>query len=221
MRYDEFRNKIKEYAFFRSNTFEHITDNSNLLRRQMVDWAKRGYIIKLKKSFYTLNDNDRKARFSLFFLANNLYLPSYISLESALSYYRMIPEKIAAVTSISSKKTQRFTNAYGNFIYHHISPKLYGDFVAEQDEFGNKFYLATPERAVVDFLYFKGIGGIKADIFEDSFRWQNTEKLNLKQLRIMGEKFNSPRLAQLIDLLIKKIRCNNARSIKNQTDKIH
>ncbi len=52
MRYDEFRNKIKEYVFFRSNIFEHITDSPNLLRRQMVDWVKRSYIVKLKKGFF-------------------------------------------------------------------------------------------------------------------------------------------------------------------------
>jgi len=206
MNYNEFRTATKNYPFFRSSIFTHITNNVALLRVQLVNWVKRGYIIKLKKGFYTLNENDRAAQFSLFFLANNLYSPSYISLESALSYYRMIPEKVVAITSISSKKTQRFVNSYGNFIYHHIAPKLYGDFAAAQDEFGNKFYLATPERALVDFLYFKGTAEIKEEIFEDSFRLQNTENLNLEQLKNIGKKFNSVKLEQMIDLLIKKIK---------------
>jgi len=206
MNYREFRTATKNYPFFRSSIFMHITNNAALLRVQLVDWVKRGYVIKLKKGFYTLNENDREAQFSQFFLANNLYLPSYISLESALSYYRMIPEKVMATTSISSKKTQRFVNSYGNFIYHHIAPKLFGDFVTVPDEFGNKFYLATPERALVDFLYFKGTGEIKEEIFEDSFRLQNTENVNLERLKNIGKKFNSAKLEHLISLLIKKIR---------------
>lgn len=205
MNYNEFRSVTQNYPFFRSNTFAHLTNNVSLLRVQIVNWVKRGYVIKLKKGVYTLNDNDRKVNFSLFFLANNLYSPSYVSLESALSHYRMIPEKVMAVTSISSKKTQRFVNGYGNFIYHHVAPKLYGNMVTAQDEFGNKFYLATPERALVDFLYFKGMGEIKKDFFADSLRLQNTEHLNLKQLKIIGKKFNSLRLERTLELLIEKI----------------
>src|SRR5688572_16621374 len=99
MNYTEFRNKVKKYPFFRSNIFVHLTDSVEVLRRQVSEWVDRGYIVQLKRGFYTLQEEDREVRFSQYFLANNLYSPSYISLETALSYYNFIPEQVHAVTS--------------------------------------------------------------------------------------------------------------------------
>lgn len=205
MHYTHFRDKIKSYPFFRSCLFEHLTDKPHILRRQLVDWLKKGYVIQLKRGMYALRLEDRSSFFSEYYLANNLYSPSYISLETALSYYQLIPERVQSITSITTKKTQQFQNSLGHFIYRHLKPNLYENFVVKQDEFKNNFYIATPEKAMIDFLYFKSKEMVKinADIFDMSFRFQNLQILNMDELKKVAKPFKQKKLLVLINLFIK------------------
>lgn len=208
MNYTTFRNKVKKYPFFHSNIFVHLTDNIGLLRRQVSDWVKKGYVIQLKRGFYTLGEENRQTGFSKYFLANNLYRPSYVSLESALSYYHFIPERVHTITSISSKKTQKFENPLGSFTYHHIKTKLYGGFVSKKDEFGNKFLIATPEKAISDFFYYQGrlLNEFDETIFDTSFRLQNLDLLSKKKLSVIADQFNQKKHSQLVELFIKQMK---------------
>ena len=61
---------------------------------------KSGDILKLKKGLYT----SVNSKTHLFCIANLLFAPSYISLESALSYWGLIPEKVNNITSITNKR---------------------------------------------------------------------------------------------------------------------
>jgi len=206
MKYNEFREQVKNYPFFRSNIFNHLTSKPNLLRRQMVDWVKRGLVVVLKRGVYTLNAADRARGLSPYFLANNLYSPSYVSLESAMSYYGFIPEKVSLITSVTTKKTQEFRNKIGDFKYHHVKSSLFDYFVTVQDEFGNNFYLATPEKALVDFMYIRmlKLPKIDDDIFVVSYRLQNLEKLDVKTLKMIAALYASEKINYLVKLLIKE-----------------
>lgn len=208
MNYISFRNKVSKYPFFHSNIFVHLTDKIDVLRRQVSEWVDRGYILQLKRGFYTLREEDRQVKFSRYFLANNLYSPSYISLESALSYYGLIPERVNAITSVSTKKTQKFENSLGVFIYRHIKTELYGGFVSQKDEFGNKFFMASPERAVIDFFYYqeKVLDKFDEAIFDASFRLQNLDLLNKSKLKAMAKAFTPRKPGQLVELFIKHMR---------------
>ena len=207
MKYEDFRKKVAGFPFFRSNIFTHLTDNPSLLRRQMVDWVKRGYVIPLKRGMYTLRDSDRETKFSLFYLANQLYSPSYISLESALSYYGFIPEGVYAVTSVTTKKTQSFENELGHFIYRNIQSSRFDGFTTVLDEFENSYNIASKERALIDFLFFhcKGLRDITEDIFTESFRFQNLESVDKKALRRTAESFDNVKLTKIVKLLIQHI----------------
>ena len=116
----------------------------------------------------------------------------------------MIPEAVHAVTSISPKKTQRFQNHFGLFQYYHIQKKCYGDYVSIKDEFGNPFFIATPERELVDFLYFRTRGLRKFDqsIFSESFRLQNLQMIDQDKLRETTGVFSQKKLLGLVELLI-------------------
>lgn len=207
MQYKEFKNKVKNYPVFRSNIFTALTNTPHVLRNQIVNWTKQGLVIALKRGLYTLNNDDRKVNFSNFFLAQELYSPSYISLESALSYYGFIPEKVVAITSITTKKTQKFSNSFGHFIYRHLKTPLFNDFIATKDEYGNNFYLASPEKAMIDFLYFQTRDmtniTITADIFDASFRFQNIENLDSTKLLTIANSFKNKKLCEITIMLCK------------------
>ena len=133
-----------------------------------------------------------------------LYSPSYISLATGLSFYGIIPEKVVAITSVTTKKTQSFENNYGRSSYHHITTPLYGDFVTKQDEFGNNFYIATRERAVIDFLYFNAryLKTIETDIFTQSFRFQNLDQLDKYEILRIAKNFPQAKMQRLTNMLV-------------------
>lgn len=120
-------------------------------RIQLDRWEKKGYLKKLKRGFYCLGGQELNQNF-LFYTANKIYAPSYVSLETALKYYGLIPEEIFQITSVSTKKTADFETSTGNFSYRHIKPDLYWGY--ELIEFAKRtILLADPEKAVLDYLY--------------------------------------------------------------------
>ena len=70
-----------------------VRDKITLLLRQ-------GIIVRVKKGLYTFGLDWARAPISREVLANLIYGPSYISLDYALGYYGMIPERVEEVGSV-------------------------------------------------------------------------------------------------------------------------
>lgn len=89
-------------------------------------------------------------------MANKIYGPSYVSREYALAYYGLIPEYVAEVTSMSTKRSRNFDTPIGRFSYVHIPPKLYQiNFNLVTVRNNETALLATAEKALADLLYFR------------------------------------------------------------------
>lgn len=204
MKYSEFREQVASLPYFRSNIFRHLTNQSNLLRRQIVDWQDKGYLFSIKRGIYTLRPEDRRVKVSPFAFATVIQPISYISLETALSYYQMIPERVGTITSVTPKKTQSFENALGHYQYHHIQKAAYGGFISLQDEGQNPFLIATPEKALLDFFYFRmrGVSHFDEHLFELSFRLQNVDTLNENKLLHFATLFQQSKLETLLHLFL-------------------
>lgn len=202
MRFQDFRDKVAKYPYFRSQMLSFLVENPQILQNQLVTWRKKGLITELKRSVYCFNE--QPTSISAFALAQVLYSPSYISLESALSYYQMIPEQVIRVTSISSKKTQRFQNSMGDFQYRHIKQSCFQGYVEKKDEFGQSFLIALPEKALVDYCYFQ-LRSLKKPIDQDwfdlSLRLQNMAQCDLEKVRFFAELFNYQKLMRAVAFL--------------------
>lgn len=203
MNYHEFRSRIAHYPYFRSNIFGQLTPKIDLLRSQLVGWVKKGYVYELKRGIYTLNDDDRKAKLTPDAIASILYSPSYITLEYALSFYQMIPERVTVITLVTTKKTQQFSNRFGHFTYRHIKKSCFQGFVQRADEFGNPFLIATPEKALLDYIYFHPTGTKKVEKnwFKESLRLQNIKILDMKKLHQFAKLFQQKKLMNYLTLL--------------------
>lgn len=119
--------------------------------RRLHEWQKKGYITKLIKGHYIFNSIEINETV-LFQIANVLTRPSYISLESALSYYHFIPEQSFSVTSVTTLKTNHYETPKGSFLYRSVKPSLFfGYRVLPSDR--RPVLMAEPEKAVLDFLY--------------------------------------------------------------------
>ncbi|MGB4407985.1 MAG: hypothetical protein WBI82_14080 [Sphaerochaeta sp.] len=115
---------------------------------------KQGKILRLRQGYYTFPALKAEGD-APFYFANKLYDPSYISLESALAFYGMIPEGVIQITSVTARKTKSFRNPFGTFIYRSVKPELMFGYTREKSSYSNNWsmLLAEPEKALLDFLY--------------------------------------------------------------------
>lgn len=119
--------------------------------RRLVEWQQKGYVQKIVNRWYRFADQPVDELY-LWYVSNRIYQPSYVSMESALSFYGLIPEAVCTLTSVSSLKTQRFETPLGVFAYHHIKPSLiFGYRLIAWKSF--QIRMAEPEKLMLDYLY--------------------------------------------------------------------
>lgn len=188
MKFNDFLEKYKDTQLIDSSTFELLAENPRDTRRQVAYWLKKGYLIALKKGIYVFGENYRKKELSSFFLANFLASPSYLSLEYALGFYDLIPEKVTVFTSVTTKKTQKYNNAFGVFQYRSIKKSLFFGYKRYLEN-GQPYFIASPEKVFLDYFYLsKGFSG-NFEEFE-SMRFQNLEIINVKKLKSFSFNYN-------------------------------
>lgn len=105
----------------------NLADGTSAARYGMVNKAlKKAEIIKIRRGLYILADKYRHKKLSKFFLASRIVPHSYISFESALSYYGWIPEHVTTVTSVlACGRTKKFTTPFGEFSFHQLPVNEY------------------------------------------------------------------------------------------------
>lgn len=140
--------------------------------------TKKNKIIKLKKSLYAL----KKEYISPYLIANRSYLPSYISFETALSYHHLIPETVYSITSATTKTSRDWTINGANYLYRTIKKEAYTGYVLKVVE-DNQIQIATPEKALADYLYFIYLGKIKT--WNDRLDIRSIDKKRLKEYLLL------------------------------------
>ena len=135
---------------FRSQDIKKIAPSFD--KKALIRWQQKGYIQKIRNTFYHFNDVERDECF-LYLGGNRIYTPSYISLETALSYYNLIPEATFTITSVTTLKTNLFQTSLATFSYRHIKPQLFFGF--QLMTYNNQtIKIATLEKTLLDYLYF-------------------------------------------------------------------
>mgnify|MGYP001559503672 CR=1 FL=1 len=194
-RRDTFFSPFLEFSYF---TKEQLRTSAQKL--SMSDSTFNSYIhkalrdaqiISLKKNHYVTRsfyDKHKTDTSYLFFLANMLLQPSYVSLEAALQYYGIFAEAVNfTTTSVTSKLPRQFMNRTGRYTYRNINEKLFTGFTHIKGDFD--FAIALPHKAVFDYLYYhthRFSKNVHADLLEelriDTDTISAKEKKNLKAL---------------------------------------
>lgn len=172
----------------------------------LVRWQEKGYILKLRNRWYVFNDAESGENIE-WLAANLIYAPSYISLHSALSWYNLIPDLIATTTSVTTRKTNKFSTPLGSFDYHSIKPELFSfGYVLENMDnsgkgTGRQIMIATPQKAILDFFYINSYYNTEKEI--EDLRLNETEL----QIIINSEFYQNLRKYQskALDQRIRKI----------------
>lgn len=207
MQFVDFQNQFSIYPLFSLQDVRKVF--SDFSYRQLDRWEKKGYLKKVKRGFYCFSTQNFNQDF-LFYVANKIYAPSYVSLEMALKYYGFIPEEIFQITSAGTKKTASFRTSVGNFSYRQIKTSLYWGY--QLVDFGQqKMLLAEPEKAVLDYLYintkFKTVAdfeGMRINI--DEFR----ARINLEKFQKYLVVFNNKQLSKRANTFLTTMENDNA-----------
>lgn len=148
MRFLDFKNHFEPFLAFSTQDIRKW--DSTFDTRRLVEWQQKGYIHRVVNRWYVFSKTHQQEE--LLIVSNRIYSPSYISLQWAMSHYRLIPEGVYTITAITSLKTQDYSTDIGTFSYKHVKPSLM--FGYRLVSFENTTYkLAEPEKLMLDYLY--------------------------------------------------------------------
>ncbi len=202
MNYDKVSTVLKEYNLY-IFTLEDVKnlfpdEKEKTIKNNFSRWLSKGYFVKLKRDLYEFVDKGAKRRIPDLYIANRLYGPSYVSLETALSIYSIIPDIAAGVTSVTTRPTRTFKNKYGIFFYRTCQKRAFTGYRLMLYE-GFKAYIADKEKALVDFLYYRLRSNVTLDFNEERLNKTILKKINWKKALSYAGLFNKKTLKALKD----------------------
>ena len=162
------------------------------VQRQLSRWHAAGRIYQLRRGVYALAPPFQKTKPHPFTVANHLAHSSYVSCQSALAYYNLIPEYTPVTTSVTTGRAGQWDTPLGSYTYRHIQLKLLQGYRLVEVGNGQSAFVATPEKALLDQIYLQP-GGDAPDYLQE-LRLQNLDRLNLDQLDQLAERIGSPKL---------------------------
>ena len=162
------------------------------VRRQLSRWTRAGRLYQLRRGLYALAPPHQKVKPHPFVVANAMVRGSYVSLQSALAHYGLIPEYTPAVTSVSAGRPARWETPLGDYEYRHVKTgwlHSYRRLELGRDEFA---FVATPEKALLDLIYLQPGG--EAPAYLEELRLQGLERLDLEALAGLAKGTGRPKL---------------------------
>ncbi len=164
--------KEKGIIFFDATDLKKIfgLKNKDTIRHLLTNLNHQQIIKRIKKGRYLfLFANTKPTDFSI---ANNIIIPSYISLESALSYYGLLDQFPYRITSITLTKPRQFRVDNKEFVYSKIKKEYFKDFIRIDD-----FLIASKEKVLFDYFYFIYKGLRPKNIGQDLKKFLNSKKV--------------------------------------------
>ena len=193
MNFVSFKNSLRDFPVF--SIADIRATYGGFDHRRLSEWQKKGYIQKIVKGYYIFSEVDIDENM-LSVIANKIYKPSYISFETAMSHYRLIPESIYMITSASTRRTYLFQSPLARFSYRTIKPALFFGYAILSD--GIK--MAFMEKAILDYFYINP--SVRTEDDFSSLRINKEEILSrLKKKRLINyvKRFNQKRLSKRVE----------------------
>lgn len=200
MNFIEFRTRLFPLACFNVNQVYAWQPGFN--RNNLVRWTSQGLITRLRQGYYTFPEYLSMPDYPYYF-ANRIYLPSYVSLHTALASYGIIPEGVTQITSVTSLKTTSFTNLSGTYVYRSVREDLMFGYNPRPMADGRSLLFASPEKAIIDLLYLYPFYNTTREMEElrlDEYFMH--EELNIGLLIEYSSRINSRALNYRVKLLL-------------------
>lgn len=170
--------------------------NPREIRRQLSRWKKAGKIYQLRRGLYCLAPPFQKVTPHPFLVANRLLPASYVSLQSALAYYGMIPEHVPMTTSVTTARPAHWEMPFGIFDFRHTQVDFfYGYYLVDLGE-KQQAFIASPEKALLDLVYLVP-GGDSPDYLVE-LRLNNLDRLDWQLISRLAGQINKPKLLRAL-----------------------
>lgn len=178
-------------------------------RDKISSLLAKGIILRVKKGLYIFGEAYRTGPYSREILANLIYGPSCVSLEYALHYHGLTPERVEAVTSVTTKRPKRFRTPVGLFLYKNVPEDgFHVGLQRVEIEDGRAFLMAGPEKALAD--KFRSERGLSIRTQKESLAYltqslrineSNLVRLDSALLESLADTYGSKRLRVLAGLV--------------------
>ncbi len=194
---------------FLESVFKEKTEDATkaLIKRG----CQKGELIRVKNGLYILSADYQKYGINNFTIANLMVTPSYVSLESALSYYNLIPEAVYTTTSVTTYLTHEYSSPVGQFSFSHLKKNYFNHGFYQAELGANHFLIATPLKALIDTIIVKNKKyQTVEEIVEDlRFNWDEFKSLkefvNRKKVKELKTIYRSNRMLKIITSIEKNI----------------
>jgi len=182
--------------------------DSKDVRRQLSRWTKAGRLYQLRRGLYALALPFQKVKPHPFVVANRMVRSSYVSLQSALGYYGLIPEIVPVTTSVTTGRPGHWQTPLGVYTFRHIKTEWFAGYRLVDLGGNQQAFVATPEKALLDLVHLQP-GGDSAEYLQE-LRLQGMERLDLDELQHQAELASSQKLRRAAVLVIKLAQAERA-----------
>lgn len=180
-------------------------------QNKIANLEREGKIVRLKRGQYIVSDKISRELISPELIANHIYGPSYVSMESALRFYGLIPEQVFSLRSMTTNRSRRFTNSIGIFEYITVNERYYSIGIKQQIvEDRYTFLIASPEKALCDMitatprLKLQSVKAMQIYLEEDlRFDITRLEEFNKE---VIAECIQTGKKADILRLLLKLVK---------------
>lgn len=203
--------KSIETPYIDSQTLLTLLADYKKPREAILRMVKNEELVRLKNGFYLISEKitqgpNRVIPFEQ--VANLLYGPSYVSMEWALSFYGMIPERVHTITSMTIGRTKEYFTPVGDFSYYTLSSESYSIGITRKNspDYVGGFLIASPEKALADTV-FKTCKHLDKDQLKDELLESKRidrkyfHELNKELLEEIAKSFRAKHVAYLADLV--------------------
>lgn len=180
-------------------------------REAILRMIKNGELVRLKNGFYLISEKIMHGSLKVVpfeQIANLLYGPSYVSMEWALSFYGMIPERVHTVTSMTLGRNKEFHTPIGDFSYTALNKEGYSLGITQKKspDFIGGFLIASPEKALIDMVFKRCKGLDKGELKEELLESKRMDRecfhaLNKDLLKNIAQFYHGKHVSYLIDLI--------------------
>ena len=160
----------------------------NHVRRQLSRWVRNGRIRQLRRGLYMLAPPYQTLVPHPFLIANALMPGSYVSEQSALAFYGLIPEYTPRTLSVTTLRPSQWE---GGFHFQHLAPHLFFGYELVELPQGQEAFVATPEKALLDLAHLTP--NSDSLNYLSQLRLQNLERLDLTRLNEYAERGGKPK----------------------------
>lgn len=195
MEFDSLLKLIGDDPVFESSLLLSGNINPKTVHLQLTRWVNNGRIYQLRRGLYSIAPPYQKNKPHPFLIANFLQRASYVSLQSALAFYSLIPEIVNTTVSVTTGRPDRLETPLGLYEFRHIKTDLLFGYQMT-DLGGQSALVAIPEKALLDLIYLQP-GGESPNYLQE-LRLQNVEQLDLDRLKKQSDVFDSPKMRRAV-----------------------